>query len=74
MDLHQLRRPSFAQCADGFLAFFPVGGGNLDLDQFMIVQRPFQFLLQPFRQAFVADHDDRFEVVGDGAVFTALFG
>ena len=39
----------------------------------MVVQGTVQFVLQPFRQAFVANDDDGLQVVGNSPVFPALF-
>jgi hypothetical protein len=47
---------------------------DLDLDQFMRLERTVDFLQHRFGETILADADDRAEVVGFGAQFASALG
>ena len=63
--LHQLGLARSAQLLDQRPAVFPLGDGQLDLDQLMIVQGAIELTQHAFAQAVLADGDHRLELMTD---------
>ena len=63
--------PSASICACARIA---IVAGELHLDQFVVIERDGEFGDQGVGDALVADHDDRFQGVGEAAQIAFLTG
>lgn len=62
----------FANAVEPLQARVPVVTMYADLDQFVGLERAFDFGKHPGRKAVVADHDDRFEGVRERLQFSTI--
>ena len=69
--LHQCRLCLATRLGNDRPSLFPVRGGDPDLDEFMVSERPVDFLENTLGKAFAGDDDNRFQMMRDG--FEALF-